>query len=326
MVLEQLVTRLRAAPAWHRKHDLEVLARGLLTQAPLVEGQPVHLGDDAAALATEDGYLLLAAEVIYPALVAADPYLAGRSAILANVNDIYAMGGTPLAVVDTILSPDTEAAVDIMRGLRDGCDRYGVALVGGHLTATGPVTSVTVCILGRARRLLSSFNARPGDALLHVTNLHGTFHPQFPFWDCSSHLSDAVLRRHLALLPAIAEQGWCDAARDISMAGTLGSLMMMLELSEVGAVLDLEAIPQPEAASERYLDWLMGFPSYGFVLAVRPRFVTAVQQAFAEQAIHCVVIGEATTTRQVVLCQGEQKALLWDFEAESFTGFAAQSA
>lgn len=322
LTLDEIVAALRAAPAWQRKHELEVLANNLASQPQLVEGRPVLLGDDTAAIETGEGYLLLAAEVVYPPLVKDNPYLAGRSAILANVNDIYAMGGYPLAVVDTILAEDTPTATEIMRGLKDGCARYGLALVGGHLTATGPVNSVTVCILGRAKRLLSSFKARPGDAILHVVNLNGQFHPRFPFWDCSAHLSDAELRRDLALLPALAEAGWCEAARDISMAGILGSMMMLLELSGLGAVVNLAAIPQPAAAAGRYLDWLLGFPSYGFILTAPVEQVPSIKAVFAEHSITCAVIGQATTAPQVILRRGDQTALLRDLAQEPFTGFA----
>ncbi|HEX9926100.1 MAG TPA: sll0787 family AIR synthase-like protein [Anaerolineae bacterium] len=321
--LAMLVETLQATPAWQRKHEIGVLAEQLAAHIPLVEGRPVLLGDDTAAIETDDGYLLLAAEVIYPPLVKDNPYLAGRSAILANVNDIYAMGGYPLAVVNTILADSTAGAAKIMRGLQDGCARYNVALVGGHLTATGEVNSVTVCILGRAKHILSSFKAQPGDAILHVVNLQGEFHPRFPFWDCSGQLSDAELRRDLALLPAIAEAGWCDAARDISMAGILGSMMMLLELSGVGARVDLAAIPQPPAAAERYLDWLMGFPSYGFILSVRPRYVSKVQTMFAGHNISCAVIGEATPGQQVWVQRDGEAALLRDLRQAPFTGFIA---
>jgi len=323
--LPEIVAHLQAAPAWQRKREIDVLAGSMLPLAPLVEGRPVPLGDDTAAIELPEGNLLLATEVIYPPLVEANPYLAGRSAVLANVNDVYAMGGYPLAIVDTILAPNTTIAAEILRGLRDACERYGVALVGGHLTATGAVTSVSACILGRARRILSSFNAQPGDIILHVVNLRGEFHPRFPFWDCSAHLSDAELRRDLALLPAIAEAGWCDAARDISMAGILGSLMMLLELSGVGAVVDLDAIPQPPAAAERYFDWLLGFPSYGFILCVRPRHVAAIQELFTRHAISSAAIGEVTADRRVVLRRGRDERLLRDLEQESFMGLAPES-
>jgi AIR synthase-related protein len=321
--LSEIVAHLRAAPAWQRKHEIDILT-GLGSLAPLVAGKPVPLGDDTAVIELPEGKLLLATEVIYPPLVAANPYLAGRSAVLANVNDVYAMGGYPLAIVDTILAPDTGLAAEILRGLRDGCERYGIALVGGHLTASGDVTSVSACILGRAKQVLSSFSARPGDTILHVVNLRGEFHPTFPFWDCSAHLSNAQLQRDLEILPAIAEAGWCDAARDISMAGILGSLMMMLELSGVGAEIDLEAIPQPAAAAERYFDWLLGFPSYGFMLCARPQHVAAIQQRFAEHAISCVAIGEVTIGQQVSLRRGGEAALLRDLAQESFMGLAPE--
>lgn len=323
--LDGLITALRAAPAWQRKQEISVLRDDLISHTPLVEGRPVQLGDDTAAIETEDGYLLLAAEVIYPPLVRSEPYLAGRSAILTNVNDIYAMGGYPLALVNVILAENTDAAATIMRGLTDGCRRYNVALVGGHLTANSEFASVAACILGRAKKLLSSFNVRPGDTLLHVTNLRGQFHPRFQFWDCSAHLSDDELRRDLALLPTIAEAGWCDAGRDISMAGVLGSLLMMLELSGVGAEVELQSIPRPAAAEDRFLDWLLAFPSYGFVLAVRPEHVLPVQAAFAAQNITCAAIGQATASRQVSLRQNGVEAILWDFVEEPFIGFSPKS-
>jgi hypothetical protein len=318
--LPEIVARLQAAPAWQRKHEIAVLAKSGMNLAPVIAGRPVLLGDDTAVIPLGDEKLLLASELIYPPLVAANPYLAGRAAVLANVNDVYAMGGEPLALVNTVLAPNTAVAAEILRGLHDGCARYGLALVGGHLTATGDVSSVAACILGRAQQVLSSFQARPGDTLLHVVKLQGQFHPQFPFWDCSAHLSDAELRRDLRLLPQIAELGWCDTARDISMAGLIGSALMILELSAVGAQLDLERIPQPEAARERYFDWLLGFPSYGFILSVRPAVVTPVQQLFAAHALSCAAIGHVTAERQVYLCRGDERALLRDLERDSFMG------
>ncbi|MCL4298778.1 MAG: sll0787 family AIR synthase-like protein [Anaerolineae bacterium] len=331
--LEELIAALRAAPAWQRKREIEVLAGELLASTPLIEGRPVLVGDDAAAIDTGEDYLLLAAEVMYPPLVRADPYLAGKYAILANVNDIYAMGGTPLALVNMILATDTEEAAAILRGLRDGCARYGLALVGGHLTAAGDTTSVAACILGRAKKLLSSFEVQPGDLLLHATNLRGQFHPQFRFWNCSAHLSDADLRRDLALLPAIAEAGWCRAGRDVSMGGIFGSILMLLELSGVGAVVDLDAVPQPAEIEDRYplrdakcyLDWLLAFPSYGFILAAPPEHVAAVQAAFAAREITCATIGQTTVSRQVVLRQHRREAILWDLAAEPFIGFSLPS-
>ena len=179
--LSKLIKKLRATEAWQHKYEIAILSDDVVQHLPVVDGRTVQLGDDAAAIKTNDGYLLLAAEAIHPPLIEDNPYLAGRAAILANVNDVYAMGGRPLAVVDTIISPEIKISSEIMRGFKDGCSRYDVPIVGGHITATGHKPAVTVCILGRAKNILSSFNAQPDDILLHVTNLKGSFHPGFQF-------------------------------------------------------------------------------------------------------------------------------------------------
>jgi selenophosphate synthetase-related protein len=127
-------------------------------------------------------------------------------------------------------------------------------------------------------------------------------------------------------LPAAAEAGWCDAARDISMAGVIGSLLMMLELSGVGAVMALDDIPIPRAAVERYFDWLLGFPSYGFVLSARPQYVAALQTSFGRYGITCASIGVVTLERQVYLRRGGEEQLLFDLDQESFMGLACQPA
>ncbi|MEE2876491.1 MAG: sll0787 family AIR synthase-like protein [Candidatus Neomarinimicrobiota bacterium] len=323
VTLKKVVKQLCESEAWQHKCEISTLSAVALQQLPVIDGHTVRLGDDTAAIETGEGYLLLATEAVHPPLIEDNPYLAGRAAILANVNDIYAMGGMPSAVVNTIIAPDTDTATDIMRGLKDGCNRYDIAIVGGHTTATGHSPAVTVSIVGRAEHILSSFTARPDDVLLHVTNLRGSLHPKFPFWDCSSHLSDADLRRDLSILPMIAKNGWCDAARDISMAGMLGAAMMLLELSGVGAQINMDALPEPEGVSERFFDWLISFPSYGFVLSVRPWRVSDVQLAFEKHGINCSSIGTVTANCNVTLVRKDEEALLWDFDKKPFTGFSS---
>ena len=53
------------------------------------------------------GHCLVACgEAIFPPFVATDPYGAGIAAVLTNVNDLAAMGATPLAIVDTFAGPE----------------------------------------------------------------------------------------------------------------------------------------------------------------------------------------------------------------------------
>ena len=51
-------------------------------------------GDDAAVLPQHDGrQALVAGEAMWPPFVERDPFGAGIAAVLANVNDVAAMGG-----------------------------------------------------------------------------------------------------------------------------------------------------------------------------------------------------------------------------------------
>ncbi len=314
--LAELVGRLRAAPAWRRKQDLRLLSRGSLQL-------PDEVGDDAVALPDGDGYLLLAAEVMWPPFVAAEPELAGRSAVLANANDIYAMGGRPIALLDTLLAPNVAEAEAVLRGIAAGAARYGIPVLGGHLTLDTESTSLAAFVAGRARRLLSGRAATPGDVLLLLMGRQGQFHERFPFWDCSMDRSDADLRADLELLPQIAEADLCDAARDVSMPGLLGSALQFLEGSGVGAEIDLRTVPFPPEARGREELWLLAFPSYAFLLSVDEAMVDqVVARATARQRI-CVPIGRVTAAPQVHLIDGDERACLWDFAQEPFSGFGA---
>jgi uncharacterized protein len=340
--VDELVAQLRAAPAWARKRDLEMLGRRLATppapgsgeqRRPVLrsfgEAQPVatlplpaDIGDDAAAIADGDGFLLVAAEAMWPPMVEAAPELAGVNAVLANVNDIYAMGGRPIALLDTVLVPALADAAAILAGIAAGAARYGIPVAGGHLTVGAASISLAAFIVGRAGRLLSGSAAAPGDALLLLTSAHGRFRDPFPFWECSFDRSDAELRADLELLPLLAEAGLCDAARDVSMPGVVGSALQFLEGSRVGAEIDVGALPFAPEVRGMELTWLLSFPSYAFLLAVAEEAVDQVRQRAAARGRVCARIGRVTAARQVHLGLAGERALLWDFDREPFTGIA----
>jgi uncharacterized protein len=316
--LSALIEQLRSAPSWQRKRELALVASGLL---PL----PDDIGDDCASLPDGDGFLLLAAEVMWPPMVEQAPELAGVTAVLANVNDVYAMGGRPVALLDTLLAPDLPRAEAVLRGIARAARRYGIPVSGGHLTASGDVTSLSAFIVGRASRLLSGRGAVPGDDLLLLTGPRGRFVAEFPFWECSADRSDEELRSDLDLLPQLAEAGLCDAARDVSMPGVLGSALQFLEGSGVGARIDVEALPfPPEARGGNELRWLLSFPSFGFLLAVDADATHGVRELAAGRGRVCARIGRVTRERGVMLVRGGEAALLWDFDREPFAGFGAR--
>jgi len=188
--------------------------------------------------------------------------------------------------------------------------RYGVPIVGGHTNNRSARGQLAVAILGRAKALLTSFDAKPGDTLLMAIDLRGAYQEPNPYWNASTEAPAERLRADLELLPALAEAGLCRAAKDISMAGAVGTALMLLECSRVGAVIDVEAIPRPEGAP--LLRWLQSFPSYGFVLSVAPEVEAQVLALFRARGIACSTVGRVTAEPQVMLRLGAEQAQLWD--------------
>lgn len=325
MTVAALVERLRASRGFCHKTDIAGIVASLASQLPHGPrdlAQAVAVGDDCAAIADGDGYLLFAIEGMVGDFVDAMPWFAGYSSVMVNVSDIYAMGGRPVAVVDALWSDGFAAAEPVLAGMAAASVAYGVPVVGGHSNTRSERAQLAVSIIGRARKLLSSFNARPGDRLLMAIDLRGKFEEPYPFWNASVGAPAVRLRADLELLPALAEEGHCDAAKDISMAGALGTALMLLECSRVGARIDLDAIPRPPCIDSDgdFERWLLAFPSFGFLLAVREAHVEDVIERFAARSLACAAIGTVDGSRQVTLQQKGDSALLWDFRDAAFIG------
>jgi AIR synthase-related protein len=332
--LIELVAELRASRGFAHKRDIAAVLAGLGSAAPA----GVPNGDDCAVLPLPggQGFQLLAIEGLVPDFVHALPWFAGYSAVMVNLSDIAAMGGRALGVVDALWASSTAQAGDLLAGMRAASERYGVPLLGGHSNLRAPQGQLAVAVLGHARRLITSFDARPGDRLLVATDLRGDWQDGFPFWNASTNAEPARLRADLELLPALAEAGLCQAGKDISMAGVLGSLLMLLECSGVGAQLNLERLPRPagvpawndysDAARQPRLRWLNAFPSFGYVLAVRPDAAARVLERFAAREIACADVGGIEPGHKLRLRWDDSAATLWDLAAEPFIGTAPATA
>jgi uncharacterized protein len=316
MELNLLAQTLKKSLGITHKQDIQTVARFLTAANPTAE---ILLGDDCAAIPDGDGYLLLAAEGMMPDFVLTDPWFAGWSAVMVNVSDIYAMGGRPIAVVDTLWSNNPEISQQLLAGMNAAAQAYRVPIVGGHTNSRSEYHALSVAILGRARQLISSFKAQPGDRLLMAIDLRGNLHPKYPFWNAATETDPTRLRTDLELLPKLAQTGLCTAGKDISMGGVVGTTLMLLETSNCGAVIDLDAIPRPSVVP--FDRWLVSFPSYGFLLSVQPDRVATVQQLFRDREITCADIGAVTASSQLILKSQQASTIFWDFDREHLTGF-----
>ena len=314
----QLCERLRATRGFAHKTDISPVMRRLVPAL----AESVQVGDDCAAIADGDGHLLFAIEGFVSDFVEKMPWFAGYCGVMVNVSDIYAMGGRPMAVVDALWSTGTEKADEVLAGMVEASRRYGVPVVGGHSNCRSDAQQLAVAIIGRAKRLLTSFDARPGDVLMMAVDLRGAWQDPYPYWNASTNAPAQRLRDDLDILPGLAEDGLCAAAKDISMAGSVGTALMLLECSRVGATIDIDAIPRPEglalADDAGLLRWLTAFPSYGFVLSVAPRHAQEVANRFLARGLACATIGQVHGGPGTELRLRGETAPLWDCAAQPF--------
>src|SRR4030066_1157635 len=175
MKLEDLVKAIRQYRGVVKKGPVSTVAAGLI---PLQSADVLAAyGEDAAVIKVGKEILLMAADGIVQDLVDRNPYWAGYCAVLVNVNDIAAMGGQPIAMVNVLSCADEDVRARIVEGMKAACDKFGVPMVGGHLHPDTSYSAVDVAILGKTdrSRLVLSRGASEGDPVIFAIDLDGQF-------------------------------------------------------------------------------------------------------------------------------------------------------
>lgn len=318
--VQALARRLRDNPALRAKAAIAAVA-DVVGGADWLTGP----GDDGAVVPVEDGPVgtgvVACGEALLPAFVAADPYGAGLAAVLTNVNDVAAMGAVPTAIVDTVVGAEPVAR-EVLRGLRDGSVLYRVPLVGGHLTIHDGPPALSAFGLGWTRRALSVTRAAPGQLLLVACCTQGQLRRDFPFFRSFAERGDR-LAGDVRVLASVAESGVCVAAKDVSMAGLIGSLAMLLEYGRLGVTVDLDAIPCPSDVALE--DWLMCFPAFGFLLCAPPDRAAQCAAAFSVRGLDVAVVGELDNSGVLSIRQRERLAAVLDLRVDTVTGLQRRS-
>lgn len=272
-------------------------------------------GDDGAVVVDRGRNLVVGGEAMQPAFVARDPYGAGVSAVLANVNDLAAMGARPLAIVDTLVGP-LEVTRQMLEGLKWASDAYDVPVVGGHLTESDGPPSLSAFGLGSAEAVLSITRAEPGQALMLVGCFEGTMREDFLYF-ASFEERAGQLAGDVRLLADAAEQGLAVAAKDVSMAGMIGSLAMLLEANRLGATVDLDVVPLPDGVALE--DWLSCFPCLVFLVTTPVDKVEGLVELFASRKLGAIRIGTLDDTGEVRVVDSASEAVVFDLTKESVT-------
>ena len=99
-----------------------------------------------------------------------DPYTFGRIAAANSLSDVYAMGGTPLTVLNIVGFPgpmDKNVLAEILRGGQDTVSEAGAVIAGGH-TFNEKEIKFGLSVTGRIdpKRIVTNAAATVGDVLV----------------------------------------------------------------------------------------------------------------------------------------------------------------
>jgi len=229
-------------------------------------GVVVGPGDDAAVLERGPGHSVATADMLVEG-VHFDRGLTsardlGYKAIVVNVSDVAAMGGSPRhALVSLGISRDVAPSwvIELFGGMRAACDEYALALVGGDLSGA-PQVVLSVTVVGEVSEghaVLRS-GARPGDRIVVTGTLGGSAgglllarsgHPA-----ATQPWGRELLEAHFRPAARVGEaatlaQAGATAMMDIS-DGLLLDLSRLCAESAAGARIDLSRVPVARQLAE----------------------------------------------------------------------------
>jgi selenide,water dikinase len=128
-----------------------------------------HTADDAGVYRIRDDLAIVQTLDFMPPIVD-DPHIYGRIAALNSINDVWAMGGTPVTALAISCFPkvvDREVLNEIMCGGHQTLTEHSVALIGGH-SVDNEQTMFGYAVTGLIdpRKIATNGGARSGDVII----------------------------------------------------------------------------------------------------------------------------------------------------------------
>ena len=145
----------------------------VLSKLPRQNSENVIVGfensDDAGVFRLSDE-LALVQTVDFFTPVADDPFTYGQIAAINSLNDVYAMGGTPLSALSIVCYPqkgDWDVLGEILAGGQAAMNAENVVVIGGH-SVDDQEMKFGYAVTGTIHpdRVITNAGARPGDVLV----------------------------------------------------------------------------------------------------------------------------------------------------------------
>ena len=265
------------------------------------------IGDDAACLQIPHGMqLLVSCDTLVDDihfLSSWDAYDIACKAVMVNVSDIAAMGGTPCWLTLAITLPTLEKnwLHRFSQGLHDSLSSYNMALIGGDTTHGPLCMTLTIHGLVPVGKAVRRSGARPGDKIYVSGELGGAALAVACLQHQDIDAADKAILMKKLLHPvprvdlAVDLRAYATAAIDIS-DGLSADLNHICVESQVGACLKLDSLPVhplvKKYLGKKALDFaLNGGDDYELCFTVAPKNEEQFLASLAKTGLSCYPIG-----------------------------------
>lgn len=319
------------------------LAPGLLDKALCGLSQPAYANiisdfthaEDCGVYGISEELALVQTIDFFPP-VCSDPWIFGRIAAANALSDVYAMGAQPKTAVSLVCFPDETLDISylrqIMEGALDALIEAETALVGGH-SIRDPELKFGVCVNGfvHPQRIWQNNTWRAGDALILTKPIGvGLINAavRASLASKEEELSvQGVMQRLNKTAAEVLSNFPVSACTDVTGFGLLGHLYEMASGNEVGAKIQVSAIP--------LFDKALSYAEQGVIpagiytnIAHRSPYIAGLDRL--EKALTCVLFdpqtsggllaavpqGQAQTVLQALQEQGVAAAIIGHTDAQ----------
>jgi len=306
-----------------KRNELEELAQDLKSYPGILRKKhAVHFkdivgeffGEDGGFISLGDNEIVFTADGIWHEVLEKDLFWGGFVSILVNIHDIYAMGAKPVMAVNVITARDIESLKIMKNGIKAALDKFSIKLVKGHVHPDEDINALDVAMIGIAKKgkVIRSTTAREGDRIIVAVDTDGKPHEKLPYNFDTTFKPSGILKRQFESMVYLAENELVSSGKDISNAGILGTVAMLLEASRKGGFVDIEKIPKPGELDLAH--WLKSYPACGFVVTTQK--APEVIEVFKKHGLDAKVIGIVDGSRKFRIRNGDAEIVFYDFRVE----------
>jgi selenide,water dikinase len=226
----------------------------VLSKLPAQSSENVIVGfetsDDAGVFRLSDD-LALVQTVDFFTPVSDDPEVYGHVAAVNSLNDVYAMGGTPLSALSVVCYPqkgDWDVLAAILRGGQQAMNREGVIVIGGH-SVDDQEMKFGYAVIGvvHPEKVVKNSGATAGDLLVLTKPigtgaiLTGLKHGKASEAAVAS--ATKMMTTSAAAASKLMQEIGANACTDITGFGLLGHAFEMAKASDITLQIEAEGVP-----------------------------------------------------------------------------------